>query len=57
VIPARTRVAHSLGLERDLIAVSGPMFLLALGENLWKRFLPKYLPRSAGRSGSPCNRS
>jgi MFS family permease len=32
-----------LGLERNLIAVSAAMFLLALGENLWKRFLPKYL--------------
>jgi MFS family permease len=43
VISARARVARSLGLERNLIAVSMAMFLLALGENLWKRFLPKYL--------------
>jgi MFS family permease len=43
VTSTRTRVAHSLGLERNLIAVSMAMFLLALGENLWRRFLPKYL--------------
>jgi len=33
----------TLGLERNIVAVSVAMFLLALGENLWKRFLPKYL--------------
>src|SRR5881227_319673 len=33
----------SLGLERNVVAVSVAIFLLALGENLWKRFLPKYL--------------
>lgn len=32
-----------MGLERNIIAVSAAVFLLALGENLWKRFLPKYL--------------
>jgi len=32
-----------LGLERNVVAVSVATFLLALGENLWKRFLPKYL--------------
>jgi MFS family permease len=31
------------GLERNIVAVSGAVFLLALGENLWKRFIPKYL--------------
>lgn len=31
------------GLERNLIAVSAATFLLALGENLWRRFLPRYL--------------
>src|SRR5262249_51917964 len=39
----RSRVAEALGLERNIVAVSLAMFLLALGENLWKRFLPKYL--------------
>jgi MFS family permease len=28
---------------RNLLAVSAAVFLLALGENLWKRFVPKYL--------------
>ncbi len=41
--PARARIVDALGLERDIVAVSVAMFLLALGENLWKRFLPKYL--------------
>src|SRR5882762_2599571 len=27
----------------NILAVSAAIFLLALGENLWKRFLPKYL--------------
>ena len=37
------RTAEAWGLERNIVAVSGAVFLLALGENLWKRFLPKYL--------------
>jgi MFS family permease len=39
----RARFAGFFGLERNIVAVSGAMFLLALGENLWRRFLPKYL--------------
>ena len=39
----RSRLVDSLGLERNIVAVSTAMFLLAFGENLWKRFLPKYL--------------
>jgi MFS family permease len=39
----RYAVKTELGLERNIVAVSVAMFLLALGENLWKRFLPKYL--------------
>jgi MFS family permease len=38
-----SRAAATLGLGRNLGAVSGAVFLLALGENLWKRFIPKYL--------------
>jgi MFS family permease len=30
-------------LERNIIAASAAAFLLGLGEELWKRFLPKYL--------------
>ena len=39
----RARVADYLGLERNIVAVSVAMFLMASGENLWKRFVPKYL--------------
>ncbi|HET9726274.1 MAG TPA: MFS transporter [Gemmatimonadales bacterium] len=44
--PAATpfrRVAASLGLDRNTTAVVAAMFLMALGENLWRRFIPKYL--------------
>jgi MFS family permease len=41
--PGRSRIVDALGLERNIVAVSVAMFLLALGESLWKRFLPKYL--------------
>jgi len=41
--PRLSRVAAALGLERNTTAVVGAMFLMALGENLWRRFLPKYL--------------
>jgi MFS family permease len=39
----RSRVAYFLGLERNVAAVSAAVFLLGLGEELWKKFLPKYL--------------
>ena len=32
-----------LGLDPSVVAVSVAMFLMGLGENLWRRFLPKYL--------------
>src|SRR5436190_10561444 len=38
-----SRAATFLALEPNVVAVSTAMFLLALGENLWKKFLPKYL--------------
>jgi MFS family permease len=37
------RMARSLALERNTASVVGAMFLMALGENLWRRFIPKYL--------------
>ncbi len=44
VRPGRlTRVAVLLALERNTASAVGAMFLMALGENLWRRFLPKYL--------------
>jgi MFS family permease len=39
----RDRLVGFFGLERNIVAVSAAMFLLALGESLWRRFLPKYL--------------
>lgn len=37
------RVADFLSLERNVMAASAAVFLIALGEELWKKFLPKYL--------------
>jgi MFS family permease len=37
------RFSDYLGLERNVVAVAVAMFLMGLGENLWKSFLPKYL--------------
>ncbi|HEV2707562.1 MAG TPA: MFS transporter [Pyrinomonadaceae bacterium] len=39
----RARVADYLGLERNVVLVSVVVFLLGFGEELWKRYLPKYL--------------
>jgi MFS family permease len=32
-----------LGIERNVAAASGAVFLVGVGEELWKKFLPKYL--------------
>lgn len=37
------RFSDYFGLERNVVAVAMAMFLMGLGENLWKSFLPKYL--------------
>src|SRR3712207_5992028 len=39
----RRRAAEYLGLERNVVVVSAVVFLLGFGEELWKRYLPKYL--------------
>ncbi|MGH9903451.1 MAG: MFS transporter, partial [Pyrinomonadaceae bacterium] len=39
----RGRVADYLSLERNVVAASTAAFLLGTGEELWKKFLPKYL--------------
>jgi MFS family permease len=39
----RGGAADYLGLERNVVIVSTVVFLLGLGEELWKKFLPKYL--------------
>lgn len=36
-------MADYLGLERNVGAASAAVFLLGLGEELWKKFLPKYM--------------
>src|SRR5437763_17089682 len=36
-------IANYLSLERNVMAASGAVFLLGFGEELWKKFLPKYL--------------
>jgi MFS family permease len=38
-----SRLRTSLALDRNTGAVAGAMFLMSLGEELWKRFIPKYL--------------
>jgi hypothetical protein len=39
----RARVVDYLGLERNVSIASAAVFLIGLGEELWKKFLPKYL--------------
>ena len=39
----RARAIEFFGLTPEIVAVSTSMFLLGCGENLWRRFLPKYL--------------
>jgi len=42
-VAAHRRLAKYLSIERNVIAASGAVFLVGLGEELWKKFLPKYL--------------
>src|SRR5215217_7582839 len=37
------QIADYLGLERNVAIASAAVFLLGFGEELWKKFLPKYL--------------
>jgi MFS family permease len=39
----RARLTDALALEPNVVAVAMAMFVMGLGENLWRRFLPKYL--------------
>ena len=39
----RSRLAEFLALEPNVTAAASAMFLMGLGEELWKRFVPKYL--------------
>lgn len=42
-ISRAAQVADYLSLERNVSIASASVFLLGLGEELWKKFLPKYL--------------
>ncbi len=43
-VPSRPRSRYLLAvLDRNILAVSAAMFLMQLGEELWRRFIPKYL--------------
>ena len=48
---AAARVADYLGLERNVVVVSAVVFLLGFGEELWKRYLPKYLEALGAGAG------
>jgi MFS family permease len=39
----RAKLADYLSLERNVSIASAAVFMLGLGEELWKKFLPKYL--------------
>src|SRR4029079_17525453 len=39
----RRRAANYLALEHNVTIASAAVFLIGLGEELWKKFLPKYL--------------
>jgi MFS family permease len=39
----RTRIADYLALERNVATASAGFLLMGMGEELWKKFLPKYL--------------
>jgi MFS family permease len=39
----RNKLTDYLVIERNVVAASGALFLVGLGEELWKKFLPKYL--------------
>jgi hypothetical protein len=39
----RGKLIDYLSLERNVSLASAAVFILGLGEELWKKFLPKYL--------------
>ncbi len=43
LLTRRARIADYLSLERNVTLASGAFLLMGLGEELWKKFLPKYL--------------
>src|SRR5262245_8371412 len=47
----RGRLVDYLSLERNVSLASAAVFILALGEELWKKFLPKYLEAIGATTG------
>ncbi len=47
----RSKVADYLSLERNVSLASAAVFILGLGEELWKKFLPKYLEALGASTG------
>jgi len=47
----RARFVDYLSLERNVSLASAAVFILALGEELWKKFLPKYLEALGATTG------
>src|SRR5688500_12681858 len=39
----RLRLANYLSIEKNVSIASAGLFIIGLGEELWKKFLPKYL--------------
>ena len=49
--PLRSRIADFLSLERNVSLASAAVLILGLGEELWKKFLPKYLEALGASTG------
>ena len=47
----RGRLVNYLSLERNVSLASAAVFILSLGEELWKKFLPKYLEALGATTG------
>lgn len=47
----RSKVVDYLSLERNVSLASAAIFILGLGEELWKKFLPKYLEALGASTG------
>ena len=47
----RSRLVDYLSLERNVSLASAAVFILSLGEELWKKFLPKYLEALGASTG------
>src|SRR5262245_59196301 len=45
------KVIDYLSLERNVALASAAIFILGLGEELWKKFLPKYLEALGASTG------